>query len=565
MKRTLLFTLVALATIALQAGDKISKPIKAAGKATCSVMTYDAEGALLHTSQGFFAGDGVLITSYDSFLGATKAVTTDAAGVTRPVLKVTGANELYGTLRASVPTDKKFCCLEVDSAAVSEGQQLWLAPVSSSRKVVPVGLTVNKVEQVAGNYSYYTLSGPVIMGNMAGRPLLNDEGMAVAVMQSTAEGDSIFYALDARFGTQLDIKGLTLNESSYRKLSFAKALPTDLEQAQIWLFMAEGQQDKEQFAQTVGAFIEQFPQSPEGYLRQAALHIANSDCEQADAAFAQALEVAENKEEVRYQKARQKATAVKADSTLTCEGWTLEGAADDVRQAIAADPQPAYYQLLGDICFTGGDFPGACEAYRSICNRPDATAENYYNAAIALEQIPDSAEQAIALMTGAVLAASGTTNEAELRYESATFVYERALMQARHGNNRAAVVDLNLYERLAGAPTEAQFYYIREQVEAASRMYQQALDDIDTAINLQALPVYLLEKASLNIRVSRYDEAIPVLELLLTHFPDDMDCNRLLGLCHAIKGDTAKARPLLEHAAALGDTTAPGLLEKYCK
>ena len=565
MKRYALLAIIALATVTLQAGEKTSKPVKAAVKATCSVMTYDAEGALLHTSQGFFADEGVLVTSYDSFLGAVTAVTTDAAGITRPVLKVTGANELYGTLRASVPTDKKLCSLSVDSIVATEGQQFWLVPVSSSKKEMPTTLTVDKVEKVAGYYNYFTLSGPALLANPAGRPLVNDEGNVVAVMQSAAEGDSIFYALDARFAMQLEIKGFTLNESSYRKLDFPKALPADLDQAQVWLFLAEGQQEKDVFAQTVEDFITQFPQSTEGYLRRAALSIADSDCGKADADFAQALEIAEKKDDALYQIARQKATAVKADTTLTCEGWSLEGAAEDIRQAIAINALPAYYQLLGDICFTGGQYAAACDAYTAICDRPDATAENFYNAAIACEQIPDSSATAIALMTRAILAASGVDNEENLRYESAPFVYERALMQARHGGNRAAVIDLNLYERLAGAPTEAQFYYIREQVEAASRMYQQALDDIDTAISIQALPVYLLEKASLNIRVSRFDEAVPVLEQLIANFPDDADCNRLLGLCYAVKGNTAKARPLFEHAVSLGDATAATLLEKYCK
>lgn len=565
MKRFALFALIAFTTVSLHAGEKIAKPIKTASKATCSVMTYDAEGALLHTSQGFFVGEGELITSYDSFVGAVTAVTTDAAGITRPVQKVTGANELYGTLRASVPTDKKFVSLTVDSIIATEGEQFWLLPVSSAKKEAATRLTINKVEKVVDNYNYYTLSGPALLANPAGRPLLDDGGHVVAVMQSAAEGDSIFYALDARFAMQLEIKGLTLNESSYRKLDFPKALPKDLDQAQVWLFMAEGQQDKEKFAQTVEAFIEQFPQNADGYLRRAAISIADSDCEKADADFNLALENGEKKDDVLYQIARQKATAVKLDSTLTCEGWSLDGAAEDVRKAIAIDPQPAYYQLLGDIFFTDGNYPEACKAYTAICDRPEATAENFYNAAIACEQIPDSSATAIALMTRAVLAASDTDNEENLRYDSAPFVYERALMHARHDENRAAVIDLNLYEHLAGAPTEAQFYYIREQVEAAARMFQQALDDIDTAISIQALPAYLLEKASLNIRVSRFDEAIPLLELLVANFPDDADCNRLLGLCYAVKGNIAKARPLLEHAVSLGDTSAESLIEKYCK
>jgi tetratricopeptide (TPR) repeat protein len=97
-------------------------------------------------------------------------------------------------------------------------------------------------------------------------------------------------------------------------------------------------------------------------------------------------------------------------------------------------------------------------------------------------------------------------------------------------------------------------------------MYQQALDDIQRAIALAPQqPIYLLELASLNVRVARYAEALPILELLISHFPDDMDCNRLLGFCHIQLGNVAKGIPLLEHAASQGDANASALLERYKK
>ena len=137
------------------------------------------------------------------------------------------------------------------------------------------------------------------------------------------------------------------------------------------------------------------------------------------------------------------------------------------------------------------------------------------------------------------------------------------MLKARHGMNRSAVADLNLYEAAVGASATDQFFYVREQIETSTRMYQQALDDIDKAIEINPSPVYLLEKATLNIRVNRMDEALPILEELIASYPEDPDCNRMLGYCLAVKGDAARARAYLEKAISLGDENAANLLKHY--
>jgi len=573
MKKSIcLLFLFSLFVLSVSAAVKISKPLKKAHDATCSVMTYDSDGKLLATGQGFFVGErGELLTAYELFTGATSAVTTDAAGTTRQVLRVKGASELYNVIRLSVETDKKQKVLTADSLTLSVGERLYLLPVSTAtKKDVGDWLTISHVEQVSEGYSYYTLGGPAATASLAGRPLLTEEGQLAAVLQPSAEGDSVFYALDARFGTGLDIKALTLNETSYRNLVFPKSLPEDVEQAQVYLFVSSSQDNTSYYADIVESFISQFPDESDGYIRRAALHIAKGDeahFELAEADQAKALELAENKDDIHYQISRQIIGAIQADSALHYKDWSLGRAATEVEEAIAINPLAIYWQQLGDIRYAMNDGEGALEAYLSICQMADATPDNYYNAAIACEQLPDSYERALALMDSAVVKASpaGATPDAGLDYQSAPYVLERALMKARHEKYRPAVADFNLYEKLSGTSINDRFYYLREQAEANARMFQQALDDIDLAISINPLAAYFLEKASLNIRVNRIDEAQPILETLIASYPNDVDCNRLLGYCYAMKGDSVHARPLLERAVSLGDTTAATLLERYCK
>ena len=572
MKRLLtLLLLLSILALPVGAAGKISKPLKKAHEATCSVMTYDADGTLIGTGQGFFVGERAeLLAPYTLFLGARSAVTTDAAGVTRQVLKVKGANELYDVIRLSIETDKKLRALTADSLVLSEGQRLYLPPVSTAKKETGDWLTVRKVEELSAGHSYYTLNGPTVKNQLAGRPLLTEEGQLAAVLQPSAEGDTIFYALDARFGAGLEIKALTLNEHSYRNLVFPKSLPEDVEQAQVYLFVANNQDDVPYYTEVVESFISQFPDNADGYIRRAALLVSEGDTTrfaQAEADQAKALELAENKDDIHYQISRQIINAVQADTAFHYSDWTLSRAADETEKAIALNPLAVYWQQLGDIRYGLGDSQGALEAYLAICHMPNATPENFYNAAIACEQLPDSYEQAVALMDSAVVKASpaGATPDTGLAYQSAPFVLERALMKARYEKYRPAVADFNLYEQLAGTSVNDRFYYLREQAEASARMYQQALDDIDLAISINPLAAYLLEKASLSIRVSRVDDALPVLESLIVQYPNDVDCNRLLGYCYAVKGNKQKARTLLERAVSLGDNTASALIERYCK
>ena len=116
---------------------------------------------------------------------------------------------------------------------------------------------------------------------------------------------------------------------------------------------------------------------------------------------------------------------------------------------------------------------------------------------------------------------------------------------------------------MVGTVNTDRFYYLREQSEAASRMFQQALDDIKRAISLAPQqPLYLLEYATLSVRIARYADAVPVLEVLVANFPDDLDCNRLLGFCYVQLGDKNRGVSYLQKAAARGDVNAQTLLER---
>ena len=522
---------------------------------------------MLSTGNGFFANDGDFITSYALLPNCAKAVVVDHKGKTHDVVKVLGANETYDIVRLQTAPIKKLVSTPIDTTSTMEHTGLFLPAIGKEKKVYDTWIPVLNTEQAAGNYNYYTLHHA---GNpaLSHRPLLDATGNVVAIVQPSVETDTVLYALDIRYALDLAVKALSVNDRSYRALPLRKALPREIDQALVSLFLVSDQDDAALRSEVIDEFINSFPESHEGYLSRASHHIAlksDSAYALAEADHAMALERAADKaDEVHFQIAKQM-LSVALDTLQQYKDWNYERVLAEIDKARAINPLPIYTQQQGDIYITLKDYTSAYEKYMEV-NRSDiGSPDTWLRTAYIIEQRAGEGdvELAIALLDSAVNKATINSQPSPLN-QAAPYVLERALLKARHGLHRPAVADYNLYEELVGTINTDRFYYLREQSEAAGRMFQQALDDIDRAIALAPRqPIYLLEKASLNVRVARYAEALPILEVLTEAFPDDADCNRLLGFCYIQQGDKSRGIPYLEKAATLGDGGASALLERY--
>ena len=565
MKRNIINILLVLVCFAASAQSP--KSLKQVKKAVYTLQTYDAEGNVLSTGNGFFANEaGDFITSYALLPNCAKAVVVDSKGKTHDVVKVLGANETYDIVRLQTAPIKKLVSTPIDTTSTMEHTSLFLPAIGKEKKVYDTWIPVLSTEQAAGNYNYYTLhhAGSPTLSH---RPLLDATGNVVAIVQPSVETDTVLYALDIRYALDLAVKALSVNDRCYRALPLRKALPRDIDQALVSLFLVSDQDDAALRSEVIDEFILSFPDSHEGYLSRAAHHIAlksDSAYALAEVDHAMALERAADKaDEVHFQIAKQM-LSVALDTLQQYKDWNYERVLAEIDKARAINPLPIYTQQQGDIYVTLKDYTAAYEKYMEV-NRSDiGSPDTWLRTAYIIEQRAGEGdvELAIALIDSAVVKGQQTTGNRQ--QTTAPYVLERALLKARHGLHRPAVADYNLYEELVGTINTDRFYYLREQSEAAGRMFQQALDDIDRAIALAPRqPVYLLEKASLNVRVARYAEALPILEVLIAAFPNDMDCNRLLGFCYIQLGDKQRGIPYLEKAATMGDNNAAALLKRY--
>ena len=77
--------------------------------------------------------------------------------------------------------------------------------------------------------------------------------------------------------------------------------------------------------------------------------------------------------------------------------------------------------------------------------------------------------------------------------------------------------------------------------------------------------LYYAEKASLEVRVGLYDEAIKTANECIARAPEYSDGHLFLGLARCLKGQKAEGVKSLQRARELGDPQADALIEKYGK
>ena len=147
--------------------------------------------------------------------------------------------------------------------------------------------------------------------------------------------------------------------------------------------------------------------------------------------------------------------------------------------------------------------------------------------------------------------------------ESKMFI-SKAVWLLEQEKYRDAVFAFNNAEELLVDTLDAEFYFAREQAEVRCRMYQQALNDLDSAIvKARKKEIYYAEKARVHYVVSQFDEGIKLAETCIGIAPNYDVAHLILGLCYIGKGDKEKGLESIRTAQELGNEQAAALIEKY--
>lgn len=540
-------------------GNSKAQPsaVKNAAKSVFKLTTYNADGTVLSTSHGVFVGNnGEAISDLKPFIGASKAIVTDSKGREMNVERIMGVNDIYDVAKFKV--NGKTIPLNVAQSASASGSQAWLVSYAEKSPTITAA-TVKNVETFMDKYSYYIFS-LAVPENTNACPFVNSEGQVIGIMQPSTTSTDI-HATDAKFITELQTTGLSVEDETMKKIGIPPSLPTDKSQALLTLMMAVQANDSIKHAAIVSDFINQYPTSVDGYTAQAQIYLDANDFESAEKEMETAIKKVENKDEAHYNYSKIIYNKEVYKSDIPYAAWNLDKAFEEINKAYAINPQPSYQHQQALITYAKGEYQKAYDMFMDLTKTSIRNPELFYNASQCKQMLKAPMKEVIALLDSAIT----TTDTLRLR-EAAPYFLARAEAYVTTDSFRQAVFDYTRYEILVNGNVNANFYYIREQAEVKAKLYQQALIDISTAIMLAPKePTYYAEKASLELRVNMMDDAIKTATKCIELAPEYADGYLILGLAQINKGDKANGMSNLEKAKELGHVQAQAMIEKYSK
>ncbi|HIZ32306.1 MAG TPA: tetratricopeptide repeat protein [Candidatus Bacteroides merdigallinarum] len=567
MRKMKLIMAMSLCLLAQWAMAQAPKWVEKAKQAVFSIVTYDKNDQILNTGNGFFVTeDGVALSDYTLFKGAQRAVAINSEGRQMPVVNIMGADDMYDVVKFRVGVEKKVTALPIATRQPAAGALVYLLPYSTQKGRTCTTGHLKSADKVEGNYLYYTLELP-LKDKMISCPLTDAEGAVFGLAQKSSGQDTatICYAVDARYVMDQKISALSYNDETLRGIGIKKALPDTEEQALVFLYMASSQLSPEKYMEVLNDYIEQYPNSADGYMRRATQLLATSQdgasMKQAADDMDQALKVARQEEIVRFDRAKLIYNYMLTNPEKPYGDWSFDKALEEVRKAIALQALPVYVQLEGDILFAKQDYAGALAAYEQVNHSDLASPASYFSAAQTKEMMKAPATEILALMDSCVAHCPQPYTEAAGPYLLAR---AQALLNANQA--RKAMLDYDAYFKAMNGNVNAAFYYYREQAAMQARQYQRALDDLAKAIELAPNELlYRAELAVVNIRVGRSEEAVRILQEALKIEPNYAEAYRLMGQAYIQLKKKDEACECFAKAKELGDPNVDALIEKHCK
>ena len=565
MKKTIWIMTCCL--VAQLASAQAPKWAEKAKKAVFSVVTYDKENKIKGTGNGFYIdAQGTALSDYTLFENAARAVVINADGKQQDVSRILGANSMYDIVKFNTPIDKKQTTLTLASQPAKVGETVYLLPYSTQKATTLQTGKVTSVDSIGNNSFYYTLEMKTGEKTVS-CPIMNANGEVLGLIQKNASDESMeSYAIGASYGASLTISALSMNDGALNKIGIKKALPDTEEQALVFLYMSSEQMDKETYLSVLNDFLSQYPHSMEGYIRRANYYMSMKDTSKyplADEDLKKAIEVSSSKEDAMFQVAKAMYSyLISQEGEEGYEEWSYDKTLELIRDAIQKNNQPLYVQLEGDILFAQGKYGEAFNCYDKVNQSSLASAATFYSASKA-KQLTEGSDinEVLALMDSAIVKLSKPYFG-----EAAPYFYERADLRAQAGKYREAVMDYNTFYDAVSGDVTAYFYFQREQAEMQCRMYQQALNDINKAVEMAPEEVdYWVEKGSVHLRVNQLDEAIAAFNKALSMNDQYAAAYRMLGYCQAMQKKNKEACANFAKAKELGDEVVDQLIEKYCK
>ncbi len=544
-------------------------------KAIAQIITYGADNQVMHTGTGVFVSEsGHVLAAYSLFKGATRATVTDSEGKAYPVTSIAGADDMYDVIKIKVEVPKKVAFLPMASEPLSTGTTAYLIPYATGKNGSFKEGAISETTKLKEPFGYYKVNIP-LEGTQVDAPLLTANGELFGLAQEDAGGKKEhIYAVSAGYINSLQISSVDMLNATYTSLPIRKAWPSDVDQAEVMLFLLASTQNSKTYLATLNDFIATFPNEASGYQSRASQYAhyghelgaspdeAPAFRQKAMADMETAIRLSTNKADALFAKSKLIFGVATSDTTLTDSQWNLQASMDVLQEAIRLHDTPAYHQQEGDIYFTLGAFDKAYDSYMIVNNSDQSTASSYYWAAKAKENIPGSNIFDIINL----LSSAYETSKDNPTTETLTYLMERIEYRMQIMQYDEAIADYDAYYALLGGQVGDGFYYYREQAKFRKGDMPGALADIQEA--LRRAPnsaVYLAEEASIFMRMEKYTEAQASLQKAITLAPDFAASYRLQGLCYVRQNKKAEGCQSFQKAKELGDPVVDRLIREHCQ
>lgn len=554
MKRTKIFFLLltlcfSFATMAIAQPSAVKK----AANATFTLTTFDTKGSILSTTNGVFVStDGVCVSTWKPFAGAAKAIVIDNNGQKYDVETMLGANEIYDVAKFKV--NAKTAAAPFASSATANSTAWVVIPAKAGE---PIKASINKVEKFMDKYTYCVLTTSAPEKNN-GAPLLNEQGQIVGIYNSNGNLQS---ATDARYANDFVLVGLSQNDPTLLQSGIRIGLPQQSDEAIIALMLSSNKIESLRTA-TINDFLQKFPALNNGYTALASLLFSKGNIAEADKVLQQAISKVKEKNEAHYNYGRmiyQGATMASLADKAKTQGWTLDKAMSEANEAYKIKPEPIYKHLQAQITYAKGDFQKAYQEFEALTKTPMKNPELYLEMALCQENLKGNDDAILALLNQSI-----ELCDTPYMDTSSPYFLARANQLEKMGKYRDAMKDLYLYEYLNQGTLEADFYYMREQIEIKGKLWQQALQDILIATKLNpAEPMYCAEASNLLLRLNKFEEAILAAKQAIALKDDYAEAYLVLGIAQCKNNQKAEGIANIEKAKSLGNPQADTFLNQF--
>ena len=494
---------------------------KKAAQAVFTLKTFKSDGTLLGSANGVFVSEnGEAVSCFTPFRGADRAVVIDAQGKEWPVETMIGASDMYDVAKFKVAAKKPTALV---TGTVASGAAVWLLPYSVKKDPVCVSGTVSKAEQFQGSYNYYTLTLQA-QEQQQGCPILNEEGQVVGLAQAAADQNSVTsYAVSAPFAVSLHTNGLSMSDAALKTVHIPLAIPDKYDDALLALFMGASGMNAQQYADYVNRFIAHYPNATDGYVYRARLEVAANEFAKADEDMKKAVKVAETKDDdVHYQYAQLIYQKELLQSDHPYAEWSLQRALEESKLAYASNPQPVYRLQQAQVLYSQKQYDEAYAVYEEL-SKGDLRGPDIFLAAAQCKLQKDDKRAAIAQL------------------DSAMSTFSRPYVK-----------------------TAAPYLRAHAQLSMELRRYQLAINDMNDLVALEPNSAELwAEKASYELRVNLFDEALKSAQEVLRLDPQSSDGYLMTGIVQCQKGNKQEGMQNLRKAQSLGNPQADTFLQKY--